>query len=114
MPVRSISGALRIEHPGRDAAAILERDVLLEPRDLLRVAREEQVAALAEPDVDADVDGEALTQLDRLLHQPDVDLGRPLLADAAAVTPRRAFGEVAALDDDDVLEPHRREVVGDR
>ena len=68
----------------------------------LRAAREEQVAALAEPHVDAEVDREPPAQLDRLLHQPDVDLGRPLLAHAAAVAARRALGEVAALDHDDV------------
>ena len=119
MPVMSSSGTIverlpRIEHAGRHAAAVLQRDVLLEPRDLLGVAREEQVAALAEPHVDAEIDGEAPAQLDRLLHQPDVELGGPLLAHAAAVAARGALGEVAALDDDHVLEAALGEVVRDR
>src|SRR5690606_21508208 len=89
-------------------------DVLLEPRELLGAAREEQVAALAEPHVDADIDGEPPAQLDRLLHEPDVHLGRPLLAHAAAVASRRALGEVAALEHDDIVEAALCEVVRDR
>src|SRR5262249_6639208 len=103
-----------LEHLRRHAAAVLHRDVLLEPRDLSRVAREEQIAALAEPHVDAEVDREAPAQIDRLLHEPDVDLGRPLLAYAAAVAAARALGEVAALDHDDVGEAAAREVIRDR
>ena len=69
---------------------------------LALVLGEEQVAALAEPDVDADLLREARAQLDRLLHEPHVLLGRPLHAHAAAVAPRGALREVAALEDDDV------------
>ena len=82
-------------------------------RALALVLGEEQVAALAEPDVDADLLREAAAQLDRLLHEPDVLLGRPLHAHAAAVAPRGALREVAALEHDDVVDAALGELIGD-
>src|SRR5262249_2984948 len=76
-------------------------------------AAEKEVAALAEPDVDLELLREVLAERDRLLHEPDVELGRPLLSHAAAVSPRRAGGEIAPLEDDDVGEAEPRQVVGD-
>ena len=62
-------------------------------------AREEEVAALAEPDVDLHLAREVAAHADALLHEPDVRLARPLRAHAAAVAPARAAAEVAAIDD---------------
>src|SRR6202012_4136464 len=50
---------------------------------------------------------------DRLLHQAQVLLGRPLHAHAAAVAAGGALRQVAALEDDDVLEPALGQLVGD-
>src|SRR5262249_15417345 len=71
------------------------------------------IAALAEPDVDAEVDGKPSAQLDALLHQSDVDLGRPLLAHAAAIASGGALGEIATLEYNYILHAAAREVIRD-
>jgi hypothetical protein len=77
-------------------------------------AREEQVAALAKPQVDAEVLREAAALVDALHHQAHVAGVAPLHAHAAAVAARRAAHEVAALDHRDRQLGGAREVVGER
>jgi hypothetical protein len=94
--------------------AFCSRDALLERRGWHRVAREEEVAALAEPHVDLHLRRELAAHADALLHEAHVVLARPLRAHAAAVSPARAAAQVAAVDDGDVRHASRGEVVRDR
>src|SRR5262249_13803388 len=104
----------RREHARGHAVVVLQLDVLLEARGLGLVFGEKQIAALAQPDVDAELLGESLADGERLLHELDVPSRRPLLADAAAVAPRRAAREISALDDHDVAHVAHGQVVRDR
>ena len=104
----------RREHARREPALVLQLAALLERAPPLLAAREEQVAALAEPDVDLELAREVPAHADALLHQPHVRLARPLRAHAAAVAPARAAAQVALVDDGDVAHAEPREVVGDR
>ena len=104
------SGAImRVGTPQRFCSSTL-RSMSARSRSCLA---EEQIAALAEPDVDADLLREARAQLDRLLHEAHVLLGRPLHAHAAAVAPRGALRQVAALEHDDVGDAALGQLVGD-
>ena len=105
--------ALGIEHPGGHAAAVLQGDVALHAGLLGGGAGEEQVAALAQPDVDAHLAGKVAADVDRLLHQADVELGGPLHAHAAAVASRGAARQVALLQHRDVAAAAPGQLVGD-
>ena len=67
-----------------------------------RRRREEQVAAAAEPDVHAHLHREPVAQLERAAGEPDHRGRGPLRADAAAVPPRGARVQVAALEHEHV------------
>jgi hypothetical protein len=76
-------------------------------------AGHEEIAALAKPDVDAHPRRKLGATLDRLAHQANVRVGRPLRAYAAAVSPRRAAAQIRAIDDDDPIDAEAGKVVGD-
>jgi hypothetical protein len=104
----------RRQHPRREPALALELAARLERTPPLLAAREEEVPALAEPDVDLELARELLAETDALLHQPDVRFARPLRADPAAVAPARAAAEVTLVEHRHVRDAQAREVVGDR
>ena len=107
-------GLARREHARRQPALTLQLAALLERLLSLLGASEEEIAALAEPDVDLELAREVLAHPDALLHQADVRLARPLRSDPAAVAPARTAAEVAFVDDDDVGHAEACEVIGDR
>jgi hypothetical protein len=92
-----------VDHPRRDPVLLLQRHRLRQLLGALLAAGEEEVPALAEPDVDPHLGGEVLAEPDRVLHQTHVGLARPLRPHPAAVAPGGAAAEVALLDHDDPL-----------
>lgn len=97
---------------GGDAELVLQGDVALHVGEFGFGAGQKQVAALAKPDVDAELAGEIAANVDGFLHEADVELGGPLHADAAAVSARCAAGQVRLLQDVDIAAAPASEFIG--
>ncbi len=104
----------RREHARGQAAVVLQLHARLELGADGRRAGDEEVAALAEPDVDLHAAREVAAHADAVLHQAHVGLARPLRANPAAVATAGAAAEVAAVDDRDVAHAQLGQVVRDR
>src|SRR5436305_833939 len=76
--------------------------------------REKEVPTLAEPDVDAELLGEAAHEVDRLFCKLDQERRRPLCAHPPAVPPRRPFTEVTSFKYEDFPGPRGSEVPRER
>src|SRR2546426_4502389 len=99
---------------GGEAVPLLRRGAILDPAPRLVVVWEEQVAALAQPDVDAELLREAAHEVDRLLGQLDQRRRGPLRAHPAAVAARGPLAEVAALEHQDATGSETGQVPGQR
>ncbi len=86
----------------RDAVPVLDGSALLEARDVVRRAQEEEVSDLVEADVRARVLREPVVRGEAAGGELDVQAVGELPADAADRLARRAGCEVGALDEDEV------------
>src|SRR5437660_1073307 len=101
------------DHPRAQPVPALQLGAALEHARSLLFLREEEVAALAEPDVDAELLGEPPHEGDRLLRQLDQGRRPPRGTHAAAVATGGALAEVAALEDEDLLRAAGGQVPGE-
>src|SRR5205823_2528520 len=100
----------RRDHPRRQAVLLLQLRAVLDAPQRLVVVGEEKIAALAQPDIDAQLLREMTHEVDRFLGQLDQRRRGPLRADAAAVASGSALAEIAALEHQDALPALRGEV----
>ena len=96
---------------GDHAERSLKRQCCTEEPDVVGRVEQEEVAVLAEVDVDAEALLEGFELRQRPQRDPDVELVGELRSDAPCRLARRAAGERVALDEDDVGDPQLREVV---
>src|SRR5207248_5374861 len=98
---RELAGLARSDDPGRQAVLALQLDDLLDAPQGGLVVREEEISALAQPDIDAQLLREAAHEIDRPFRQLDEGRRGPLRAHPAAVAARGALAEIAALEHHD-------------
>jgi hypothetical protein len=96
-----VSRSLGVDQARVEAELALKLDALRELGGSLFVARQEQVAALPEPGVDAVLVREFLAVLEALAHEAHVGFARPLRAHAAAVATARAAAQVTRVEHQD-------------
>src|SRR5262249_40604919 len=91
----------------------LQREVCSEDRLLGRIGEEEEIALLMQVDVLVDGFLESFPSANAVVGEPDVRLGRELLADAAGGVRGRAAADRVPLEHDDVRQPALRQRIGD-
>ena len=109
---RERRGLGRVDHPARHPELVLQRDALLEHRDVLLAVEQEEISDLVEVDLAAGTLGEAREGLDAAKPDRDVQRIRELRPDSSRRAARRAGRERVALEEAHV-DPFLREVERD-
>ena len=103
---------VRVDEPAGKALGGDDPVDRLQPVELPGALGQEQVAALAEPDVLAELGAEPPVGMDRLLREPHGRARLPLLPDPPTVAAGSAVREEPAVDHEDRPGTRAREVVG--
>jgi hypothetical protein len=109
---RESLGLGRVDHPAGPAQLVLQRHVLLERLDLLRLVEQEQVADLVQVDLLVELLLEVLEGLETPESELDVDPVGELGTHAAGGLAGRPGPELALLHEHDVANPGPGQVVG--